>query len=196
MSKTTTITEILAMTPTENSWINGDFKAIIRNGSSPRGRGPGRAMLLDPDNQSVQIEGTFWGVDPSRWEGMIVLIGGKGLKRVADKKTNAPGVSVSEKSTINTFQSTAAPGEPGIHRPVPAPAPLMAQVDFAAEMAKIQSLYLYAVKKALDTREMAKLTLNLDMTPDQFQACTSAIFIEANRKGLGAFLPTTTPPNA
>lgn len=192
MSKTTTIAEILAIQPSDKSWVNDSFKAVVRNASSPRGKGPGRALLSDPENPNTTIEGVFWGTDPCRYEGMIVLIGGKGLKRGADQKTGAANVSISEKATVNTFQNTASNnGEVGLHRPA-APTPVMANVDFAGEMAKIQGLYLYSIKKAIETREMAKLSLGLDMTADQFQACTSAIFIEANRKGLASFLPTST----
>lgn len=191
MSKNSTITEILEIQPSEKSWINGDFKAVVRNATSPRGKGPGRAMLSDPDNATVGIEGVFWGSDPCRFEGMIVLIGGKGLKRTADPKTGAPCVSISEKATINVFQNTASNnGEVGMHRP--ATQTVMSTVDFAAEMAKIQGLYMYSLKKASETREMMKVTMGLEMTAEQFQACASSIFIEANRKGLGAHLPTST----
>ena len=189
MSKQTTISQILEMQPNEKSWVNGDFKAVVRNATSPRGKGPGRAMLSDPENATVSIEGVFWGLDPSRFEGMIVLIGGKGIKRAADPKTNNNIVSISEKATINVFQNTANNnGEVGLHRPVQA---VISTVDFHAELAKIQSLYMYSIKKASETREAVKLSMNLDMSPEQFQACTSAIFIEANRKGLAAHIPTT-----
>jgi hypothetical protein len=65
-------------------------------------------------------------------------------------------------------------------------------VNFSEEMGKIQSLYLYSLKLGVDVRDMAKTITNIDMTSDQFQACVSSIFIEANRRGLANHVPTST----
>lgn len=191
-NKSVSLSEILGMSAgsKENpSYINGSFKAVVSDCRD--GDKVSTCRLVDPDNANVSIVGKLWGRNASRYEGMIVLFSGAGMRRGEYK--GVPEVSVGDKAKVDIFQNLN--GDAGLHKPATPSAPkppVMANINFHEELGKLGSLYTYCLKEGLKVREMAKMATNHDMTPEQFQACVSALFIESNKKSLSAFLPTST----
>lgn len=190
MSKLTTLSEISELA--DNSWINGSFQAIVTRAKAPSGKAPGRAVLVDANNAAITAESCWWGRDPSPLEGKMVNFAGAGLKKTSYK--DKPQVNVNDKSKVDVFQEAV----PGQHMPHKAPAAVAAskppvQGDFSEEMTKIGQLWLHSLRTALMAKEMALLSFEYELTAEQFQSCVSSIFIEANRKGLGANPPKLTP---
>ena len=189
-NKSTSVSEIIGMTPGDKenpSYINGSFKAVVSNCRD--GDKVSTCTLSDPDNSNVSITGKLWGRNASRYEGMIVLFSGAGMRRGEYKGTAE--VSIGDKAKVDVFQNLN--GDAGMHKPAAAAKPAaMANLNFHEELTKIGSLYTYCMKEGMKVREMVELATNHTMTPEQFQACVSSIFIEANRKSLSAFLPTST----
>lgn len=184
MSKTTSIAEIISTPTSENSWVNGSFRAVVSNTKAPNGKMPGRATLTDPENPGISIESTFWQRDPSPFEGKIAQFSGPGMKK-GDYK-DKPQLAVNAKTRVDVFQD----GEPGKHMPIkPAAtasaAPKASSGDFNEQMVNIGQTWLHALRTALQVKEMALLSFQYELTDDQFQSCIASIFIEANRKGLG-----------
>jgi hypothetical protein len=203
MSKTTSLAEIISTPTSENSWVNGAFKAIVTNTKSPNGKMPGRATLTDPDNASITLEATFWQRDPSPYEGKIAQFSGPGMKK-GDYK-DKPQLAVNAKTRVDVFQD----GEPGKHMPIKpvaatAAAPGKVAGDFQEQITQIGQTWLHSLRTALQVKEIALLSFQYELTDEQFQSCVSSIFIEANRKGLGTppplkaigSAPVATPPPA
>jgi hypothetical protein len=191
MSKLTSLSEISDLA--DNAWINGSFRAIVtRTKASTGGKTPGRAVLVDPDNAAITTESCWWGRDPSPLEGKLVSFAGAGMKKTSYK--DKAQVNVNEKSKIDVFQEAVA----GQHMPHKAPAAVAAskppvQGDFNEEMTKIGQTWLHSLRTALMVKELALLSFEYELSPEQFQSCVSSIFIEANRKGLGVNPPKLTP---
>lgn len=189
MSKFTTIAEIAAMPTSDASWVSASFKGVVTSSKSPNGKMPGKATLIDPDNSDSRIEATFWGRDPSPYEGKICVFSGPGMKK-GDYK-DKPQVAINAKTRVDVFQD----GEPGKHMPLPAThkpvavAAAPASYNFDEELVKIQMLWLHALRTGLQIQELARLSFGHELSEEQFQSCVSSIFIEANRKGLGANPP-------
>ena len=186
MSKLISLSDISGLS--DNSWINGSFKAIVTNPKSPSGKSPGKAVLVDPDNNAVTMDANFWGREPSHLEGKIVSFSGAGMKKTSYK--DKPQVNINDKTKVDVFQEVEA----GKHTPIKSPAAIAAsqpvkQGDFTEEMNKIGQTWLHALRVALQTKELALITFQHELTEEQFQALVSSIFIEANRKGLGANPP-------
>jgi hypothetical protein len=191
MSKLTNLNEIADLA--DKAWINGSFKAIVTRAKTGSGKVPGRAVLVDPDNAAITAESCWWGGrDPSPFEGKIVNFAGAGMSKSTYKEKLQ--INVNEKAKVDVFQDAI----PGQHMPHKAPAvaasvkPAVAG-DFNEEMTKIGQTWLHSLRTALMVKELASLSLQHDLTEDQFQALVSSIFIEANRKGLGANPPPLNP---
>jgi hypothetical protein len=191
MNRVTTITQIINMQP--NEWINGSFKAVVTKTKDPQGKMPGKAVLVDPDNPSSQIEASLFNVYPTRWEGMICSFSKDGMKRTEYK--GKPQISMGDKARIDVFQapsgSGSSGGEPGKHMPIAVPQSVIAatKVDFASEMAKIGMMYIHAVAQARNASAVIQAQHGIEMTEAMFQSCVASIFIEANRNGLAKAIP-------
>ena len=181
MSKQTSLSAIIAMPSTEDSWVDGSFTAKVTQTKSPNGKAPGRAMLIDPENPAISLSASFFGRDPSFYEGKIVSFGGPGMKK--SDYQGKPQISVGQKSHVNIFQDTTEP-EAGKHMPAAAAVAPAKPVNFDAEMTKLGMYWTQCLKQALVVQATAKLALNHDMTPDQLQSCIASLFIEGNRRGL------------
>lgn len=190
MPKLTNLSEISQLP--DKAWINGSFKAIVTRPKAPSGKSPGRAVLVDPDNAAITAESCWWGRDPSPFDGKVVSFAGSGMSK-STYKDNVQ-INVNEKSKVDVFQDAI----PGQHMPHKAPAVAAstkpaATGDFHEEIAKIGQTWLHSLRTALMVKEMASMGLEHELTEEQFQALVSSIFIEANRKGLGANPPPLTP---
>jgi len=186
MSKLISLSDISGLD--DNSWVNGSFKAIVANSKAPSGKAPGKAVLIDPDDKSVTMDANFWGRDPSHLDGKMVNFSGAGMKKTSYK--DKPQVNVNDKTKVDVFQEVEA----GKHTPIKAPAAVAAAApvkagDFTEEMTKIGQTWLHSLKTALMVKETALLAFQYELPSDQFQSLVSSIFIEANRKGLGANPP-------
>lgn len=191
MAKLTSLSEIANLA--DKAWINGSFKAIVTRAKAGSGKAPGRAVLVDPDNPAMTSESCWWGGrDPSPFEGKLVNFAGAGMSKSTYKENLQ--ININEKAKVDVFQDAI----PGQHMPHKAPAVAASTKpavtgDFHEEMTKIGQTWLHSLRTALMVKEMASLGLQHELTEDQFQALVSSIFIEANRKGLGANPPTLTP---
>ena len=185
MSKTTSLSEIINTPTSENSWVDGSFKAAVTQTRSPNGKMPGKALLVDCDNGAITLDASFFGRDPSMFEGKIVSFGGAGIKK-SDYKGKAQ-IAIGQKARVEVFQNLSD-GVAGKHMPVvpPVAASTAAVIkpDFNEELTKIQLMWLHSLNQALIAKETAKLTYNYELSKEEFQSCISCIFIEANRKGL------------
>jgi hypothetical protein len=194
MSKTTTLSEIINTPTSENSWVDGSFKAAVTQTRPPSGKMPGKALLVDCDNGAITIEASFFGRDPSYLEGKIVSFSGAGIKK-GDYKGKAQ-VAIGQKARVEVFQDSSD-GVAGKHMPINAPAqqyhpPVAASTaavikpDFNEELTKIGFLWLHSLYQALIAKETAVLVYGYELSKEEFQSCISCIFIEANKKNLGA----------
>lgn len=188
-NKTTTLAGIIAMPASENSWVDGSFKCIVTRTKEPSGKMPGKATLVDPDDGSITLDCSFFRRDPSPYEGSIVIFSGPGIKKGEYKGT--PQVSVGEKTRVEIFQNlnTSAPARSAA-APVAASALAATKApDFNAEMGRMQLLYVHSYRSAMNVSELVKTLYQVDFTPEQMQSCVASMFIEANRKNLGAHVP-------
>jgi hypothetical protein len=188
MSKTTTLSEIINTPASENSWVQGSFKAAVTQARPPRGSGPGKALLVDCDNGAITIEASFFDRDPSALEGKIVNFSGAGMKR--GEYQGKPQVTIGQKSRVEVFQDTSG-GEAGKHMPIVRPTvsastAAVIKPDFNEELSKIQLMWLHSLNQALIAKETANLTYGYELSKEEFQSCISCIFIEANKKNLSA----------
>jgi hypothetical protein len=187
----TTITEILGQAPA--SWVNGSFKAVVTKTRDAQGKTPGKATLVDPDNPASQITGSFFGGYPTKWEGMICVFSGGGMRRT--EYNNSPQITFNDKTSVDVFQARSgagtAGGEPGKHMPIaPSQAVISAtKVNFADEMGRIGLMYIHAVGQARNASAVIKAQHGIDMTDAMFQSCVASIFIEANKNGLARYIP-------
>jgi hypothetical protein len=192
MSKTITLSEIIYMPSSESSWVDGSFKAAVTQTRPPSGKMPGKALLVDCDNGAITLDASFFGRDPSMYEGKIVLFSGAGMKKSDYNKK--PQVTISPKTRVEVFQDLSD-GVAGKHMPVAAPkvnlpiaasAAAIVKPDFNEELHKIGWMWLHSLKQALIAKETAHLTYGYELSKEEFQSCISCIFIEANRKGLAS----------
>jgi hypothetical protein len=196
MSKTTTLSEIINTPTSENSWVDGAFKAAVTQTRSPSGKIPGKALLVDCDNGAITLDASFFDRDPSMYEGKIVSFGGSAIKsgiKKGDFKGKAQ-ITIYQKARVEVFQDLSD-GVAGKHMPVAAPkvnlpiaasAAAIVKPDFNEELHKIGWMWLHSLKQALIAKETAHLTYGYELSKEEFQSCISCIFIEANRKGLAA----------
>jgi hypothetical protein len=149
---------------------------------------PGKALLVDCDNGAITIDASFFGRDPSYLEGKIVSFSGAGMKK-GDYKGKAQ-VAIGQKARVEVFQDSSD-GEAGKHMPIVRP-PVAASTaavikpDFNEELTKIGFLWLHSLNQALIAKETANLVYGYELSKEEFQSCISCIFIEANKKNLGA----------
>jgi hypothetical protein len=188
MSKTTTLSEIINTPTSENSWVDGSFKAAVTQTRPPNGKMPGKALLVDCDNGAITIDASFFGRDPSYLEGKIVSFSGAGMKK-GDYKGKAQ-VAIGQKARVEVFQDSSD-GEAGKHMPIARPAiaasaAAVIKPDFNEELQKIQLMWLHSLNQALIAKETANLTYGYELSKEEFQSCISCIFIEANKKNLAA----------
>lgn len=89
MSKIKQVSEILAIEPGEKDgetvWVNGPFQAIVTDVKLSDGKGPNKAKLVQPSDPDIKINGIFWKVDPSDYEGKLCEFSGKGMRRTEFK---------------------------------------------------------------------------------------------------------------
>lgn len=174
-------------------YFSGTFDAIITN---PRiGNKTNSATLVDPTNPANTILGQFWGIDPTRYNGMTVNFSNQGMRFKV--YNNTPQISVNEKTVLRVVsgsvtapavvQQTAPAGVAGIH----APRAVTGAVDFNNEMGKISALYAQAYKGACLLKDMFENSNN-PFSERQLEACTASLFISAERKGLANNLPALT----
>jgi hypothetical protein len=189
MSKTTTLSEIINTPSSESSWVDGAFKAAVTQTRSPSGKMPGKALLVDCDNGAITLDASFFGRDPSMYEGKIVSFSGAGIKK-SDYKGKAQ-IAIGQKARVEVFQDLSD-GVAGKHMPVAPSLPVAASAaavikpDFSQELHKIGWMWLHSLNQALIAKETAMMTYGYELSKEEFQSCISCIFIEANRKGLAA----------
>lgn len=204
MSKTTTLAAIIAAAheearskdKPEGVWVD-ELDLAVKRSTPAEGTRPSKASAYDPTNgQEATI--AWFGGDLARYENKIVRIGGKGNKAKIYKGNLE--ISIGKNGTLQMIGEASAPktthapeGAPrddsrggGGGNPPPAAAP---KVDpstyFHREMAKLSLGYLHAFQYALDVRAKLKH----EMTPEQFQACVSTVYISADKRGLFGKVP-------
>jgi hypothetical protein len=188
MSKTTTLSEIINTPTSENSWVDGAFKAAVTQTRPPNGKVPGKALLVDCDNGAITLSASFFGRDPSSLEGKIVHFSGDGIKK--GEYLGKAQVAIDKKARVEVFQDTSG-GEAGKHMPIVRPTvsastAAVIKPDFNEELSKIQLMWLHSLNQALIAKETANLTYGYELSKEEFQSCISCIFIEANKKNLAA----------
>lgn len=188
-----TVYDVIGAATEDGEWVNGEFRAVVRNAKPKQGNKPSKADLCDPDSPNIKLSAAWFGGDLSDFEGATVLFGGKGMK-VKDYKGKAE-LNIGKDALVNVVTAAPSrerdsnpPGRPGgspaaNDSPKPA-ASAKSNVDpvtyFHRELSKMALGYLHCLQYAQDIVEKHPLEI-----PDaQFQACVSTLFIEGSKAGL------------
>lgn len=182
-----TVYDVIGAATDEGEWVNGEFRAVVRNAKPRQGNKPSKADLCDPDSPNIKVAAAWFGGDLNDFEGATCHFGGKGIK-VKSYKGKAE-LTLGKDATVNIVTPAAA----GTSRPAPvgqnsAPAAAASapksdvnpEVYFHREMAKQALGYLHCLQYAQDIVTKSKVKL----PQEQFQACVSSLYIEANKQGI------------
>ncbi len=108
-NETITLSQLIEIPPGDRnnaSWVNGEFEAIVSNTKRSSGKGPSSALLSDPHNPNISIQGSFW-IDPTSYEGCLCLFSPPGMARTEYK--GAQQVTIGDKTKINVLSRGATP---------------------------------------------------------------------------------------
>lgn len=108
-NETITLGQLIEIPPGDRnnaSWVNGEFEAIVSNTKRSSGKGPSSALLSDPHNPNIAIQGSFW-IDPTSYEGCLCLFSPPGMARTEYK--GAQQVTIGDKTKINVLSRGATP---------------------------------------------------------------------------------------
>lgn len=192
------VAEVLEIQPSENSWINDGFTAVVLNitQSPPNAAKKNWKCLLGDTTNSAQINMTVW-TAPRFAVGDRIDVLGQGIKR--KEYRGAAEVGVGQKTEIHVLghqveaqsRPVARPtasdaGEARGHEAGPADA---GAVKFHQAMSANALLYLHCLTYARKINTTLKAGDHPEMAPDHFQACVSTLFITADRAGLSVMPP-------
>jgi hypothetical protein len=206
MHKKITITNIANILAQQlDTFVDAPFEALVTQATPQPTKGSAKCILVDPKDHTKRIQGCFWGVDPVRYEGMIVNFSGKGMRR--GEYNNIQQVNVGQSAKLSIVSSAGAAQSPagtaGIHMPVAqtqtetqtqkqtqTQTASSGKINFNEEIGKISALYQLAYKQAALLKAMNEMS-ETPFSDKQFESCVASIFISAERKGLANHLPST-----
>ncbi len=190
--KTTTLADVCRAANAEGVWAD-TFDCVVNRADPRNGNKPSKADVYDPAN-GTQAKLAWFGGDLTQYQGKVIRIGGKGNK--AKLYNGATEISVGKNGTITPMgeasqqnaPKTTTPPTGGAGNPPPPPndRPKVDPVTFFhREMSKQSLGYLHCLQYAQDIHARAKV----EITPEQFQACVSSLYIEGNKRGLFNLVP-------
>lgn len=205
MSQDTTLREVIAQATEEGTWVNAPFEVVVHQAKPKNGKAPSKADIYQLGARGVQATLVSFDRSLVDYTGSRLRIAPKGIK--AKMYKGAVEITVG-KDTGLTVQGDApvdnsAPPPQGAQRE---PAKTAAAQDrppanrttedpentYHKGMKKLSLGWLHAYQYGCDISVKVKGGL----PPEQFQACVSSIFIEANKQGLNFTAPKLREANA